>query len=99
LTSNTDWTVNGVDTLGIWYIGDAANAAETMYVVLNGTASVDNPDANAAQAEDWTEWRVSLSEFNVNLTNVNTITLGLRSVTGGSGMMYFDDIRLYPPAP
>ena len=86
-------------TLGIWYIGDAANAAETMYVILNGTASVDNPDANAAQAEDWTEWRVSLSEFNVNLTNVNTITLGLRSVTGGAGMMFFDDIRLYPPAP
>jgi len=99
LTSNTDWTVNGVDTLGIWYIGDPANAAETMYVVLNGTASVDNPDANAAQAEDWTEWRVSLSEFNVNLTNVNTITLGLRSVTGGAGMIFFDDIRLYPPAP
>jgi hypothetical protein len=99
LTSNTDWTVNGVDTLGIWYIGDPANAAETMYVVLNGTAGVDNPDANAAQAEDWTEWRVSLSEFGINLTNVNTITLGFRSVTGGTGMMFFDDIRLYPPAP
>ncbi|MHC4533663.1 MAG: PA14 domain-containing protein [Planctomycetota bacterium] len=99
LTSNTDWTINGVDTLGIWYIGDPAHAAETMYVILNGTASVDNPDANAAQAEDWTEWKVSLSEFGINLTNVNTITLGLKSGTGGAGMMFFDDIRLYPPAP
>ena len=101
LTSNTDWTVNGVDTLGIWYIGDpdTANAAETMYVVLNGTAGVDNPDANAAQVDEWTEWKVSLSEFGIDLTNVNTITLGLRSVTGGTGMLYFDDIRLYPPAP
>ncbi|MHC4706552.1 MAG: PA14 domain-containing protein, partial [Planctomycetota bacterium] len=97
LTSNTDWTINGVDTLGIWYIGDPANTAETMYVVLNGTASVDNPDANATQVEDWTEWRVSLSEFGINLTNVNTITLGLKSGTGGAGMMFFDDIRLYPP--
>ena len=35
----------------------------------------------------------------VNLSNVNSITLGLRSVTGGTGMLYFDDIRLYPPAP
>ena len=99
LTDTRDWTVKSVDTLAIWYIGDPANAAETMYVVLNGTAGVDNPDANAAQAEDWTEWTISLSEFNVNLASVNTITLGLRSVTGGSGMIYFDDIRLYPPAP
>jgi len=99
LTDTRDWTVKGVDTLGIWYIGDPANAAETMYVLLNGTAGVDNPNPNAAQVDEWTEWRVSLSEFGINLTNVNTITLGLRSVTGGTGMMYFDDIRLYPPAP
>jgi hypothetical protein len=33
----------------------------------------------------------------VNLSNVNSITLGLGSVTGGTGTMYFDDIRLYPP--
>jgi len=99
LTDTRDWTEKSVDTLAIWYIGDPANAAETMYVILNGTSGVDNPDANAAQAEEWTEWTVSLSEFNVNLAGVNTITLGLRSVTGGSGMMYFDDIRLYPPAP
>jgi len=39
----------------------------------------------------------------VNLTNVNTISLGLgdknNPLAGGSGMMYFDDIRLYRPAP
>ena len=99
LTYPRDWTENGVDTLVIWYIGDAANAAETMYVVLNGTAGVDNPNPNAAQVEEWTEWRVSLSEFGINLTNVNTITLGFRSVTGGTGSVFFDDIRLLLPTP
>ncbi|MDT8301293.1 MAG: PA14 domain-containing protein [Sedimentisphaerales bacterium] len=99
LTDTRNWTENGVDTLAIWYIGDAANAAETMYVILNGTASVDNPDANAAQVEDWTEWKISLSDFNVNLNNVNTISIGFRSVTGGSGSMYFDDVRLLLPTP
>jgi hypothetical protein len=103
LTSNRDWTVNGVDTLVIWYIGDAANAPETMYVVLNGSAGVDNPDANAAQAEDWTEWRISLQDFGINLTNVNTITIGFGNRTnptaGGAGIVFFDDIRLYAPAP
>jgi hypothetical protein len=99
LTDKNDWTVNGVVTLGIWYIGDAANAAEQMYVTLNGTARVNNSNPNAAQEEDWTEWRVSLSEFTgVNLGNVDSITLGLSSVTGGTGTIYFDDIRLYLPA-
>ncbi len=103
LTSNTDWTVNGVDTLGIWYIGDPANAAETMYVVLNGTAAVNNPNANAAQADEWTEWTIDLQAFGVNLTNVTSITVGFGNranpVAGGSGSVFFDDIRLYPPAP
>jgi hypothetical protein len=102
LTSNRDWTVKGVDTLTIWYRGAAANAAETMYVTLNGSASVDNDNPDAALAADWTEWNTPLQAFadqGVNLSNVTSITLGLRSVTGGAGMMYFDDIRLYPPAP
>jgi hypothetical protein len=73
-----------------------------MYVVLNGSAGVDNDIPDAAQAAAWTEWNISLQAFadqGVNLANVNSITLGLRSVTGGTGMLYFDDIRLYPPAP
>ena len=105
-TPPADWTIKGVDTLTIWYIGDAANAAETMYVVLNGSAGVDNDIPDAAQATDWTEWNTPLQVFagqGVNLANVNSITLGLGNrnnpVTGGSGMMYFDDIRLYPPEP
>jgi hypothetical protein len=99
LTSNKDWTVNGVDTLTIWHRGGSSNAPETMYVVLNGSATVDNENPDAAKAFTWTEWNIPLQAFadqGVNLSNVSSITLGLRSVTGGSGMLYFDDIRLYP---
>jgi inhibitor of cysteine peptidase len=102
LTSNRDWTVNGVTTLTIWYRGDSANAAETLYVALNGNAKVNNDNSEAAQAARWTEWNIDLQAFadqGVNLANVNSITLGLSSITGGTGMMYFDDIRLYPPEP
>jgi hypothetical protein len=102
LTSNNDWTVNGVNTLTIWYRGNAANSVETMYVMLNGNAGVDNDNPDAALATGWTEWNIPLHTFadqGVNLANVTSITLGLSSVTGGTGMMYFDDIRLYPPAP
>jgi hypothetical protein len=101
LTSNRDWTVNGVDTLTIWFRGNSANAAEQMYVTLNGTARVDNDNPDAATVTRWTAWNIDLQKFadqGVNLSNVNSITLGLSSVTGGTGTMYFDDIRLYPPA-
>ena len=102
LTSNRDWTVNGVNTLTIWFRGESSNAAEQMYVALNGSARVDHDDPDAAMSTSWTEWNIDLQAFadqGVNLANVNSITLGLSSVTGGTGKMYFDDIRLYPPAP
>jgi hypothetical protein len=102
LSDKRDWTIKGVDTLTIWYIGGSSNAAEQMYVTLNGSATIDNEDPDAAKAFIWTEWNIPLQAFvdqGVNLSNVSSITLGLASVTGGTGMMYFDDIRLYPPAP
>jgi len=104
LTDQRDWTDHGVNTLAIWYIGDAANAAEPMYVVLNGTAAVTNNNPDAALVTAWTEWTIDLTRFAdqaVNLANVNTITLGFGNrnnpVAGGAGMMFFDDIRLYAP--
>ncbi|MBC8472543.1 MAG: CBM9 family sugar-binding protein [Planctomycetes bacterium] len=102
LTSNRDWTVNGVNTMTIWFRGDSGNTAETLYVILNGNARVDNDNPDAAAITSWTAWNIDLTRFadqGVNLANVNSITLGLSSVAGGAGMVYFDDIRLYPPAP
>ncbi|MHC4242714.1 MAG: LamG-like jellyroll fold domain-containing protein [Planctomycetota bacterium] len=99
LINQHDWTVKGVNTLTIWYMGDAANVAEPLYVALNGNTKVDNDNPDAALSTDWTEWNIDLQAFGINLANVNTITLGLSSVSGGAGIMYFDDIRLYAPAP
>ena len=53
-----------------------------------------------------TQWDIDLQAFadqGVNLANVNTTALGLGNkknpIAGGSGTMYFDDIRLYRPPP
>jgi len=102
LTYPRDWTEKGVDTLTIWFRGGSANTPETLYVALNGNAVVNHDNPDAAKTTSWTEWNISLQAFadqGVNLANVNTITLGLRSVTGGTGMMLFDDIRLYVSEP
>ena len=102
LTSNRDWTLKGLNTLTIWFRGSSSNAAENLYVALNGSAVVNHDNPNAAQESAWTEWNIDLQAFadqGVNLGNVNSITIGLGNrnnpVAGGSGMMYFDDIRLY----
>jgi hypothetical protein len=104
LTSNSDWTIKGVNRLTIWYRGGSANAAEQMYVVLNDSAVVTNDNPNAAQTSSWMEWNIDLQVFadqGVNLSNVTLITLGLGNranpVAGGAGMIFFDDIRLHAP--
>jgi hypothetical protein len=102
LTDKRDWTVNGVNTLTIWFRGDGANAAEQMYVALNDNARIDHDDPDAATSTSWKAWNIDLQAFadqGVNLSNVDSITLGLSSVTGGTGIMYFDDIRLYALEP
>ncbi|MFZ2145597.1 MAG: hypothetical protein WAV28_00135 [Sedimentisphaerales bacterium] len=104
LTYPRDWTEKGVNTLTIWLRGNLDNAAETLYVALNGNAIVTNDNPDAAQVDEWVQWNIDLQVFadqGVNLTNVNTLALGLgdkkNPQAGGSGKMYFDDIRLYPP--
>jgi len=104
LTYPRDWTENGVNTLTIWFRGVSDNGTETLYVVLNGSAVVTHDNPDAAQIGGWTRWNIDLQAFadqGVNLANVNSISLGLGNknnpAAGGSGTMYFDDIRLYAP--
>jgi hypothetical protein len=98
----TDWTAGGVTTLTIWFYGDPENAAETLYVALNGTAIVTHDNPEAAQVATWLEWNIDLQAFadqGVDLTNVNTIAVGLGDKNnpqpGGTGTMFFDDIALH----
>jgi hypothetical protein len=104
-TLNANWTVDGVVTLTLFYYGDAANAAEPMYVVLNGNVVVNNEDADAALVTEWIRWDIplqALADQGVNLSNVGSISIGFGNKAnptagGGTGVVYFDDIRLYRP--
>ncbi len=104
LVSPRNWTEEGVTELSLWFAGDAANAPERMFIALNGIAVVYHNDPAAAQMSGWNEWVIPLQAFadqGVNLTNVNTITIGFGTknspAAGGTGKVYFDDIRLYRP--
>ena len=99
LVYQRDWTEEGVTKLSLWFRGASANAAEQMFVTLNGTAVVYHDDAATTQITGWNEWVIDLTRFaGVNLTNVNTITIGFGTkgspAAGGTGTVYFDDIWL-----
>jgi hypothetical protein len=99
-----NWTRDDVVTLTLFYRGDPNNAAEPMYVVVDNVV-VTNDDPAAALASDWTQWDIplqSLADQGVNLANVSSLTLGFGNKNnpaagGGTGHVFFDDIRLYRP--
>ena len=94
-----DFTAEGVTKLSLWVRGSSTNAADRIFVALNGTAVVYHDNPAATQIAGWNEWVIDLATFGVNLANVNTITIGFGTkgspAAGGAGQMYFDDIRLY----
>ena len=94
-----DWTEEGVTKLLVWFRGVSVNAADSMFIALNGNAVVPHSDPAATQMSGWNKWVIDLTEFaGVSLTNVDTITIGIGTkgspAAGGAGTMYFDDIRL-----
>ena len=80
-----------------------------MYVAVSNStgnpAVVIHDDPAVTTIDTWTEWVIPLSvltDQGIDLTNVDRIALGLgtrgnMTVAGGSGKMYFDDIRLNQP--
>jgi len=110
LTAQRDWTEEGVAELSLWFYGDSANAVEPLYVAVSNSAGtpavVVHDDPAAATVDTWTEWVIPLQVFadqGINLGDVDKIAIGLgtkgnMTAPGGSGKMYFDDIRLNRPS-
>jgi hypothetical protein len=103
-----DWTRKGVKALTLWFNGDAANSADPLYVgvqdSLGTRKDVPHDSAYAVLIGDWEEFNIDLQDFanaGVNLISVKKLILGvgnrLAPQMGGTGTLYFDDIRLYRP--
>ena len=107
----SDVQVTGAVT-GQWQskdIGILSNDPEPMYVAVANstgpTAVAYHEDLNATRRDTWTEWNINLQAFadqGVNLTDVDKLSIGFgdrdNPQAGTSGMVFFDDIRLYRPA-
>jgi len=104
--SPQDWTCRDVRGLSLCFHGHPGNAPDTLYLVVQDNAAelavVTHPDPEVLQAAGWQEWNIDLQQLSsVDLASVKKIYLGVGNrnspQAGGSGKLYFDDIRVYPP--
>jgi hypothetical protein len=92
--------------------GNDVNDTEQLYVGLTGSLAevryTDDAgrDMNDLKLQEWTEWNIPISDFNspqvVDPCAVTALLIGFgdrdnTSAQGGMGVVFFDDIRLYPP--
>jgi hypothetical protein len=110
LELGSNWAASGAKALVLQFYGQTGNsigANDRMYVALEDTSSnigiVKYPDMNDVQEESWQEWNIDLAVFDacgVNLLNLSTVYIGFGDRTnpqlGGTGTVYFDDIRVHP---
>ncbi len=103
-----DWTAGGANTLQLSFQGLADNDVEPLYVAVEDaaghTAVVVNDDPNAVLATAWQVWTIpfgTLSDAGVNLTQVETLFIGVgdrnNPVAGGAGLIYIDDVLIGRP--
>jgi len=98
-----DWTAGGVKAIALEFRGDVNNTGQWLYVTVEDTdgngATVTYDDPDALLDDNWQVWNIALRDFSddgVDLTNIKKLVVGV-SDSGGSGIIYIDDIRLYPP--
>jgi len=101
-----NWASAGVKALELFFYGKAGNNTNgRMYFIL-GDGNVEavvpyDGDANNIGKETWQPWRIDLQNRAVNLSNIEHISIGFDCGTSqpparGGGLVFFDDIRLYP---
>ncbi|MEN6427633.1 MAG: LamG-like jellyroll fold domain-containing protein, partial [Phycisphaerales bacterium] len=91
-----DWTASGIKTLAIYFAGSAGNGGQ-LYLKINSTKVVYDGDQADLARFGWQAWNLDLSTVG-NVSSVRSLTIGIEGA-GTTGILYIDDIRLYPKAP
>jgi hypothetical protein len=105
-----DWTIDGADTLTLYFRGQVDNSQERLYVAIEDSggqiAVVAHPDPNAVLATEWQRWHIPLADLRgagVDVAAVKKIVIGVGDPStslgtgrtpGCTGKIYIDDIRL-----
>jgi hypothetical protein len=89
-----DWSQSGIQGLSLYFYGAVDNSVAQLYVKIDNTRiDYDGPAVNITRPS-WQFWSIDLAEAG-NVSNVGTLTIGVEGA-GATGVVYIDDIRLYP---
>ena len=91
--ASQDWTASGVQTLALAFQGTAGNTGQ-LYIKINNAKIAYNGDAGDIAISTWQAWNIDLTALS-GLENVTSLSIGVDGATA-AGMLYIDDIRLYP---
>jgi hypothetical protein len=88
-----DWSSNGIEGLSLYFYGAEGNSGQ-LYVKINDTKiPYDGPAVNLVRPS-WQLWSIDLSQAG-NVSSIRSLTIGVEGA-GATGVVYIDDIRLYP---
>ena len=91
LALSADWTASKIGSLSLYFYGDPDNTGE-LYVKINDEKVSCGGDLTS---ETWQECRIDLSTVGTNLSSVTNLSIGVEG-SGAAGVVYIDDVRLYP---
>jgi len=91
-----DWTVHGIRSLSLWFYGATENTG-SLYVKVNGVKVAYDGQADDIAEKAWQPWNIDLSTVATDLASVTQLTIGVEGL--GQGLVYIDDVRLYPDEP
>jgi len=90
-----NWTSHGIQTLSLWFHGDATNVPGQLYVKINSVKVPYDGDASNLKKPVWQVWNIDLASAGVSLQSVERLAVGIET-KGATGTLLLDDIRLYP---
>jgi hypothetical protein len=91
-----DWTLGGGKTLSLAFKGQVGSTGQMFIMINNAKVTYQRDNGNIGRGA-WQAWNIDLSTVNTTLSNITKLTLGVDGA-GASGMILFDDIRLFPKA-
>jgi len=95
LETAQNWAANGIESLSLYFRGVSSNTGGQLYLKINNTRVDYDGAAADISTPLWQPWSIDLSALGANVQNVTKLTIGVEGA-GAQGVVYIDDIRLYP---
>lgn len=86
-----NWEAGGLQTLVLYFLGDEDNDEATFFVEIDG----QRIESEASLVLPiWKQMAIELNSLNIDLTNVESFTIGVDGDGDGDGTIYIDEIRV-----